>query len=426
MSTVELVLLIAAGWMALAALTWALLLQPLFMVAKRADDLSGRVDHKRGALAVSSGEWGVSVGGTAGRSANGVGGAAAGAPGLPSLRASGYLSIVLERLAMHACRMLAGDEACIFVRGRGDGDAMFVPVAGAGVDPDLIGQRLWADSGPLGTALAMGRPTVVPHDGRLGGPQTPAVVGGGCVAVAPVSFGGRTRGGLSVTVPGAAGFGLPKLGLLGELAEPVGRALMHHERRELGSSDPQLEVEGLLRTVERIEPETGRHGLDVAEIAQTLVEALGLAPADRLELALGARLHDVGKLRVPPQILGKRGLLTDAEWQVMRLHPLWGAEMVASIPGLEAVSVIVRCHHERYDGGGYPDGLAGEQIPLASRVVALCDAFSAMTSDRPYRPAVDNAAALRELAAGAGTQFDPELTARFARAAGSVEVASPA
>jgi HD-GYP domain-containing protein (c-di-GMP phosphodiesterase class II) len=217
---------------------------------------------------------------------------------------------------------------------------------------------------------------------------------------------------------GDGDFGVPQLALLGELGQLVGLALGHQARRDLYASDPEAEVEGLLRTLAPIELAGGEHGVDVTDLSRLMADELALSACERLELELGAHLHDVGKLRVPRQILCKSGPLTNAEWQVMRRHPLWGAEMVASIPGLEAVALVVRAHHERWDGCGYPDRLAGDEIPLASRIIALCDAFSAMTSNRPYRPALEPAAALLELDAAAGSQFDPGLTRLFARALG--------
>jgi HD-GYP domain-containing protein (c-di-GMP phosphodiesterase class II) len=120
-------------------------------------------------------------------------------------------------------------------------------------------------------------------------------------------------------------------------------------------------------------------------------------------------LHDVGKIGVPDAILNKPGPLDSAEWELMRRHPEMGAETVSRLPGLGAVAPLVRSHHERWDGDGYPDRLGGQEIPLASRVICACDAFVAMTSDRPYRPALDVDQALAELVAGAGSQFDPRV-----------------
>jgi HD-GYP domain-containing protein (c-di-GMP phosphodiesterase class II) len=128
-------------------------------------------------------------------------------------------------------------------------------------------------------------------------------------------------------------------------------------------------------------------------------------------LEFAARLHDLGKLAVPDTILQKPGPLDEAEWEIMRRHPEWGAEMVSSVPGLERLGLLVASHHERWDGSGYPDGLAGEAIPMASRVISVCDAYEAMVSRRPYRASLSTEAALGELTAGAGSQFDPSVVA---------------
>ena len=155
------------------------------------------------------------------------------------------------------------------------------------------------------------------------------------------------------------------------------------------------------------------HAAEVAELALDLGRELGLAAHELLELELAARLHDVGKRAVPDAILSKPASLSPAEWSVMRRHPEWGSGMLADVPGLEAVADAVHAHHERWDGSGYPLGLAGEDIPLASRIVGVCDAFSAMTANRPYRAALSVRDALQELRRGSGSQFDPEIVSTF-------------
>ncbi|MDQ4071876.1 MAG: HD domain-containing protein [Actinomycetota bacterium] len=139
------------------------------------------------------------------------------------------------------------------------------------------------------------------------------------------------------------------------------------------------------------------HAAEVAELATKVGGGAGLSSAALVELELAARLHDVGKDAVPPRILSKPAPLTEAEWAIMRRHPEWGSAMLADIPGLEDVASAVRAHHEHWDGNGYPQGLAGADIPFASRIVAVCDAFSAMTTERPYRGALPVAEALAEL-----------------------------
>jgi HD-GYP domain-containing protein (c-di-GMP phosphodiesterase class II) len=119
------------------------------------------------------------------------------------------------------------------------------------------------------------------------------------------------------------------------------------------------------------------------------------------------------KLELPKAILDKAGPLTDSEWQKIQRHPELGYQMVRNAPFLWEAGEIILCHHERYDGGGYPRGLSGEEIPLAARVFALADTYGAMTSDRPYRKVVSHASALREIEGSAGTQFDPRVVEAF-------------
>jgi putative nucleotidyltransferase with HDIG domain len=140
-----------------------------------------------------------------------------------------------------------------------------------------------------------------------------------------------------------------------------------------------------------------------------------LARRDLAELEIAARLHDIGKIGVPDSILLKRGALTEAEQGIVRCHPGWGAETLERLPGLERVAEAVRHHHERWDGQGYPGGLAGEEIPLASRIIGACDAFGAMTSTRPYRRALAVDEAVRLLRAGAGAQFDADVVGALCR-----------
>jgi diguanylate cyclase (GGDEF)-like protein len=154
---------------------------------------------------------------------------------------------------------------------------------------------------------------------------------------------------------------------------------------------------------------TGRHSTETSELAVRVGERLGMSEGEREVLAQIAVLHDVGKLGIPTEVLLKQGPLDGPEQALMREHPVIGERILSGISGLTEVARAVRCEHERWDGHGYPDGLAGEQIPLAARIVFACDAWHAMTSDRPYRPAMPVAEAREELRRGAGTQFDPRV-----------------
>jgi HD-GYP domain-containing protein (c-di-GMP phosphodiesterase class II) len=168
-------------------------------------------------------------------------------------------------------------------------------------------------------------------------------------------------------------------------------------------------VDALAGTLGLRDGHTGEHSDRVVVLALRIGRALGLAQASLRDLEYAARLHDIGKVGVPDAVLRKAGPLADDEWHVIRGHAEWGAELVAKIPGLETVARIVRHHHERYDGGGYPDGVAGEDIPLGSRVLTVSDAYVAMTEDRPYRRARPGFEVESELRDGSGTQFDPNV-----------------
>ena len=159
--------------------------------------------------------------------------------------------------------------------------------------------------------------------------------------------------------------------------------------------------------MELADPATNEHGRDVADLVARVGAMLGLDPAELEELELAARFHDVGKVAIPSAVLHKPGPLDETEWRVMQLHVEWGADLLMHLPDLERVAEIVRHHHERYDGSGYPDGLEGDEIPLASRIIAACDAWGAMVADRPYRAALGLRRAVRELEDGSGGQFDP-------------------
>ncbi|KKL13086.1 hypothetical protein LCGC14_2529270 [marine sediment metagenome] len=126
-----------------------------------------------------------------------------------------------------------------------------------------------------------------------------------------------------------------------------------------------------------------------------------------------AELHDVGKMAIPDEILHKPGPLDDGEWGFVRQHTIVGGRILGAAPALLPVAKLVRSSHERYDGCGYPDAVAGEEIPLGARIVAVCDAFDAMTSDRPYRKSMSTAEALAELSSCAGSQFDPQVVEAF-------------
>jgi two-component system cell cycle response regulator len=171
--------------------------------------------------------------------------------------------------------------------------------------------------------------------------------------------------------------------------------------------------EVLLQALFEREPGLRLHVQSVAEAAASVGAALGLGGEALEELRLAARLHDVGKLAIPDAVLQKPGPLDVEEWAFIKEHTVIGERILAAAPTWKRVATIVRATHERWDGAGYPDGLAGEAIPLAARIIAVCDAFSAMTATRPYRLEVSRENGLEELRRCAGTQFDPEVVTVF-------------
>ncbi|MGN6217663.1 MAG: HD-GYP domain-containing protein [Solirubrobacterales bacterium] len=164
--------------------------------------------------------------------------------------------------------------------------------------------------------------------------------------------------------------------------------------------------------VEADDAYTGSHSRGVVELSLAVSDRMGLNFEQRRNVEFAALLHDVGKISVPNEIINKEGPLDEAEWEVMRQHTIEGERMLKRIGGVLAeVGRIVRASHEDFDGSGYPDGLAGEEIPIEARIVTCCDAFSAMTTTRSYRKAMSVEVALEELQRCAGTQFDPEVVA---------------
>jgi two-component system cell cycle response regulator len=179
----------------------------------------------------------------------------------------------------------------------------------------------------------------------------------------------------------------------------------------------------LLGALAKEEPALLDHAREVAALAERLARALGLDRRARENVACAAELHDIGKLAIPAEILAKRGPLEQAERELMRRHTLVGEAMIAAAPALRPVGLLVRASHERWDGRGYPDGLSGEAIPLGARIVAVCDAYSAMCERRPYGDVLSAADALAELRRCSGTQFDPRVVRAFCMLRGAAPVA---
>jgi diguanylate cyclase (GGDEF)-like protein len=172
-------------------------------------------------------------------------------------------------------------------------------------------------------------------------------------------------------------------------------------------------VYALVATVEAREPYIYGHSRKVKTCGVALAEAIGLSPDQVSKVSTSALLHDIGKIGIPDEVLSKKGKLSKENWEAIKAHPRLGANIVSNIPNLAPCVSSILHHHERWDGSGYPEGLKGEEIPLEARILAIADSFEAMTSARPYRPALSLEAVVKELRQGAGIQFDPKLVEIF-------------
>ena len=299
---------------------------------------------------------------------------------------SGYGGIVLDRLAEQTAEILGVEQSCIFARDKSDAE-MTIVAAARGDAEESIGKRLQLSAE------------------RAGSPHAPAV---------ELHWEGEVQGALAVRSElEAREFSPKELGILATMGVTASAALAHVRARPPMSGDVRASIHNLMNSLGELDAYTAEHSRAVVGTALEIGARIGFSRAGLAELSVAALLHDVGKIRVPDSILKKPGPLTEAEREVIAQHPGFGAEALMQVPGLEVVATVVRYHHERWDGTGYPDGLSGPRIPLASRIIAVCDAYNAITSDRSYRAAQTHERALAELRGAAGSQFDPDVVSQF-------------
>jgi len=191
------------------------------------------------------------------------------------------------------------------------------------------------------------------------------------------------------------------------LSEPLDEAGIYARRNGLSA------IYALASTVEARDPYTYGHSRKVNTYAVALAEAIGLPPEEVSRVSTSALLHDIGKIGVPDKVLNKKGKLSEEDWEAIKAHPRLGANIVGNIPNLVPCLSGILYHHERWDGCGYPEGLKGEEIPIEARILSIADSFAAMTSARPYRPALCSEKVVKELGQCAGSQFDPDLVGVF-------------
>ena len=236
-----------------------------------------------------------------------------------------------------------------------------------------------------------------------------APVPGGRYALAPFEVDGRA--GCLVALVEGEEFGERELRLLGGVAQQAKLAIANASSYEGLERTFVTTVEALANALEANDEYTSKHARWITDLSLRVGRELGLDESTLKRLELGALLHDIGKIGIPSDVLSKPGRLTAEERRLVETHPELGERIIGPIDRLEDVRPIVRHCHERWDGKGYPDGVAGEDIPLESRIIFVCDAYHAMTTDRPYRRALSHREAVRRLAEGKGTQFDPNVVA---------------
>ena len=238
------------------------------------------------------------------------------------------------------------------------------------------------------------------------------------VCLVPLVVGGRQVGVLELVEERQDGrnrFGLDKLELVLVMADQLSNALLRNELdQQLIQSHSQTAL-ALAMAVDARDSRTADHSKRMVSMTIGIAKELDCDERQTTNLRWGALLHDVGKIGVPDKVLLKPGPLDDDDWRKMRLHPEIGESIITRVPQLAAVTPIIRSHHERMDGSGYPDGLRGAAIPLEARIVAVADSYSAMTEDRVYRPALGHPQAMAALDEGRGDKYDPAVLDAFER-----------
>jgi putative nucleotidyltransferase with HDIG domain len=323
------------------------------------------------------------------------------------LSSADAVNAVFELVAEGSARLLGADHASVWLQREHDGDLECRATAPAGPDQlQLVGV-------PLPFSLV--RPftnredpfVIEPADYAeflrlLPGEETRIF------AVAPFVVDGRW-GAIAVAAKPDVPFGSRELELLGGVAHQAKLAISTAEGYASLERTFLATVEALANALEAKDEYTSSHTRWIMDMALKVAGELGVDQPTLKRVELGALFHDIGKIGVPAEILAKPGPLTPDERHVIESHPNLGERILAPIEQLEQVRPIVRACHERWDGTGYPDRLQGEEIPLEARIIFACDAFHAMTTDRPYRKALPVDEALRRLAAAAGSQFDPRV-----------------
>jgi diguanylate cyclase (GGDEF)-like protein len=316
------------------------------------------------------------------------------------------LDEIINRVVELTSALLGSPRTSIWLE---DDDGWIVPRALHGHTPaereSVMGRRYEARRT---TTLPTGGEPFVLTAAEIAGLVDDALDPEASYLLAPLEVEGR-MGFIAAALPGEDAYGDRELRLFGGLAHQARLAITNASSYEGLERTFVSTVEALANALEANDEYTSTHARWISDLSLRVGSALGLGDAVLKRLELGALLHDIGKIGVPDSILSKPGRLNASERALVEMHPILGERIIAPIDRLQEVRCIVRHCHERWDGRGYPDGLAGEDIPLEARIILVCDAYHAMTTDRPYRRRLGHPEAVRRLREGSGSQFDPRI-----------------
>lgn len=329
-----------------------------------------------------------------------------------SLNSSQSLPAIFDQILTFVLSLTHAESAAVFLY---NGSQQKLQIAGqVGLSEKYLERPEMALDGSARRALQENRILVMDQNNYNPSMlSAPAVMDGiRTAACLPLNVNGQVVGGLDVSFKSEHTFGADELDLLKTLAEQAAVAIQNAQLTEQIHESYLSTIRALAATVEAKDAYTRGHSEVVRQLAIATGRQLGLSNTQLETLNIAALFHDIGKIAVPESILNKPGKLTEEEWVTMRHHPIVGENILRKVPALAEVATIVRHHHERYDGRGYPDQISSHDHLLAA-IISVCDTYQAMTSDRPYRSAMPHPVAVHEIRKNAGSQFVPEVVDAF-------------
>lgn len=342
-------------------------------------------------------------------------------PGTDGLHTNADIESILERLALAIDPLVRVDGLSVKINGLAE-ELLLLRVPGGFRRETVYASRVLDEGGFAGKVFAESGPLVI-DDITSEISSFPGYVrreGFRSMVGAPLSYRGRRIGMLSVFMRNASHLSdslIPIVSLVADVAATIveNSQLVHRIEKNYFST-----VEALAAAIEAKDPYTRGHSKRVTQYAIVLAERFNVSPAGMKDLQYGAMLHDIGKIGVRGQILNKRGRLTPEEYKIIKRHPIIGERIIDRVDFLQGAKPVVRSHHERFSGTGYPDGLRDEEIPFLARIVAVVDFYDALTSERTYRPAFSADQTRLFIREGIGRDFDPVVATEFLKLAASI------